>query len=192
MLFLSACVTINIYFPSAEAKEAAEAIVEDIMQTAPPGTEIKVHDGDGKSSGVMRGGWSDWSFSLLDLLVPAAHAAQPDFSVDTPEIRRIQASLKQRHAALRPYFQSGAVGLTQDGRLSVRDAGAVALRERGRLNTLVGDDNSERDALYRAIAKANGHPEWEADVRAVFAQTWIDKAEGGWWYRDGNGKWVRK
>jgi hypothetical protein len=29
-------------------------------------------------------------------------------------------------------------------------------------------------------------------VRGVFARTWIDKANPGWWYRDANGRWVKK
>jgi uncharacterized protein YdbL (DUF1318 family) len=133
-----------------------------------------------------------WNQLVLDFFIPMAHAAQPNFSVDSPEIRHLQSGLKKRHGALAPFFRSGAIGLTQDGRVAVRDAKAVSLRDRKRLEQLVAQENSDRNALYRAIAKANGHPEWENDVRAVFAKTWIDKAEGGWWYRKSNGQWARK
>lgn len=34
-LILSACVTINIYFPAAAAEKAADQIIDDIWQTAP-------------------------------------------------------------------------------------------------------------------------------------------------------------
>ena len=34
-LALSACVTINIYFPAAAAEKAADKIIDDIWQTAP-------------------------------------------------------------------------------------------------------------------------------------------------------------
>ena len=44
----------------------------------------------------------------------------------------------------------------------------------------------------RRAAKANGHPEWKGDVQAVFARTWIDKAERGWWYRKVGGRWAQK
>ena len=195
-LFLTACVTINIYFPAAEAKEAAEKIVEDILQSTPTQPNIKQKEvnppADDKSSQLHGGADTTWGQTVLDFVIPGAHAARPNFSVDSPEIRRLRASLKKRHGALAPFFRSGAIGFTQDGRVAVRDAKAVSLRDRKRLDTLVAQENRDRNALYKAIAKANGHPEWERDVRAVFAKTWIDKAEAGWWYRKSSGQWARK
>ena len=44
----------------------------------------------------------------------------------------------------------------------------------------------------KAIAKANGHPEWEPDVRNTFARTWIEEAATGWWYQNAAGKWQQK
>jgi hypothetical protein len=46
--------------------------------------------------------------------------------------------------------------------------------------------------LYREIARANGKPEWENDIRNTFAQRWIDKAQGGWYYQNNAGAWTRK
>lgn len=191
-LFLGACVTINIYFPAAEAREAAEKIVEDILQKVPAKPKVQPPAADDKGASRERNMPATRLGSVLDFFVPSAHAAKPNFSVDTPEIRRIQASLKRRHGALSPYFRSGAIGLTGDGRVEVRDPKAISLRDRAKVNKLVARENSDRNALYTAIAKANGHPEWKADVQAVFARTWIDKAAKGTWYRKGNGKWARK
>ncbi len=192
MLFLSACVTINIYFPAAQAQEAAEKIVEDILEKVPAKPKVQPPAPDDKGAALERKGSADWLGSMLDFFVSNAHAAKPNFSVDTPEIRRIQASLKQRHRALSPYFRSGAIGLTQDGKVAVRDPNAISLRDRAKVNKLVADENSGRNALYTAIAKANGHPEWKADVQAVFARTWVDKAARGTWHRKRNGKWAQK
>lgn len=190
-LFLTACVTINIYFPAAEAKEAAEKIVDDILQHAPVNVK-PAPAGDTQGALPVHGERFPVAALLLDLLVPTAQAATPNFSVDTPEIRRIQAGLKQRHPQLAPFYRSGAIGFDRDGKVAVRDDKAVSLRERKRLETLVAAENAERDSLYRALARANGHPEWEAEVRAVFARTWVEKAESGWWYRQPNGQWARK
>lgn len=192
MLFLSACVTINIYFPAAQAQEAAEQIVEDILQSAP--VQIKQTPPAGRDEGaaVEDPQASTPGLALLDFLFPAAHAAQPNFSVNTPEIRKLQASLKQRHGRLVAHFRSGAVGFTRDGMVQIRDNKAIALRELPTVKRLVADENRERAALYQAIAKANAHPEWEKDVRAVFARTWIDKAEKGWWYMNNEGGWSKK
>jgi hypothetical protein len=46
--------------------------------------------------------------------------------------------------------------------------------------------------LYTEIARANGHPEWEADIRKTFAGRWIANAPAGWWYQDSGGQWKRK
>jgi len=191
-LLLSACVTINIYFPAAEAQEAAEKIVEDILEKVPAKPKVQPPATDDEGAALDRSSAGAWLEPVLDFFVPAAHAAQPNFSVNTPEIRRIQASLKQRHGALRPHFRSGAIGLTQNGMIAVRDPNAISLRDRAKVNKLVADENSGRNALYKAIAKANGHPEWKGDVQAVFARTWIDKAERGTWYRKSSGQWAQK
>jgi uncharacterized protein YdbL (DUF1318 family) len=55
----------------------------------------------------------------------------------------------------------------------------------------VADDNRDRKAVYREVAVANGHPEWEAQIRDVFAKQWIASARSGWWYQSG-GAWKQK
>ena len=56
----------------------------------------------------------------------------------------------------------------------------------------MADDNRDRKAVYREVAVANGHPEWEAKIRETFAQQWIASAHGGWWYQDSGGGWKQK
>jgi uncharacterized protein YdbL (DUF1318 family) len=48
------------------------------------------------------------------------------------------------------------------------------------------------NALYREIAKANGRPEWEQDIRDTFAQRNVANLDRGWWYQDRGGAWVQK
>jgi len=55
----------------------------------------------------------------------------------------------------------------------------------------VADDNRDRNAVYREIAVANGHPEWESQIRDVFAKQWVASARSGWWYQQG-GSWRQK
>lgn len=124
--------------------------------------------------------------------VLAAHAfAQGNLDIDSPAIAALKASMQQRHAQLAPLYASGAVGLAGDGTVALRDASGVPLAQRGQANTLVAAENADRAALYREIARANGHPEWEADVRKTFAQRWIERAQAGWWVQRG-GAWVKK
>ena len=118
-------------------------------------------------------------------------AAEPNLDVNTPTIVAIKASMTARHSQLLPHYNSGAVGLTKDGFIAVKDATAVPLKDRGGINSLVADENIDRAKLYKEIAAGNGHPEWEGDVKQTFAGRWIDKAQGGWFYQSG-GAWVKK
>lgn len=118
-------------------------------------------------------------------------AAQGNLEINTPAIAALQKSMQQRHAELAPLYASGAIGLARNGNVALRDASGVPLAQRGQVNTLIAAENADRSALYREIARANGHPEWEADIRSTFAQRWIDRAQPGWWV-EGAGGWARK
>ena len=132
-------------------------------------------------------------FALLCSLMLISPAwAEADLEINTPAITSIKSGMRARHAELRPYYQSGAIGLTRSGGIAVRDATLVPLAQRQQLNSLVAAQNKDRDALYREIATANGHPEWEPQVRGTFAERWIQKAPAGWWYRNADGTWVKK
>ncbi len=128
---------------------------------------------------------------VLLLLFGGLTFAQGNLEINTPAISALQQSMQQRHAQLAPLYASGAVGLTRDGNVALRDASSVPLAQRGQVNALVAAENADRAALYREIARANGHPEWEADVRNTFAQRWIDRAQRGWWVQ-GPGGWAQK
>ena len=134
------------------------------------------------------------SFLSLIVLLIAANAswAQANLDVNTPGIAAITNSMKARNAQLQPAYQSGAVGFAKDGNVAVRDAGALPLKDRASISALVAQENQDRAALYKEIAKANGHPEWEGDIRTTFAQRFIQKASPGWYVQDGTGAWVKK
>ena len=133
-------------------------------------------------------------FGLLmisSVLLNSAAQAAADLEINTPAIAAIQSSMQARHGKLAGFYASGAVGLTKDGLIAVKDASAVALKDRQNLNSLVSAENNDRNALYKEIAAANGHPEWEAEIRSTFAQRWVQKAQSGWWYQDANG-WAKR
>lgn len=126
------------------------------------------------------------------MAAPGFASAAADIEVNTPAVAKLKESLRQRHGELKPYYDSGAIGLTRDGTIALRDANAVPLAERQKLNGLVNASNQDRGALYREIATANNHPEWERDIRATFAERWISKAPAGWWVQDSQGAWTKK
>lgn len=130
---------------------------------------------------------------VVAALLGAGHAAaQANLEINTPGIAAIQSSMQKRHAELAPLYASGAVGLTRDGNVELRDAAAVPLAQRAGVNSVVAAENQDRAALYREIARANNRPEWEADIRSTFAQRWIDRAQAGWYYQNASGQWARK
>ena len=180
----AACVTINVYFPEAAAQKAAEQFVDKVIGAAakqaspPPQQPAPV-----KPPGAM----------LLDLLIPSAYAQTADINIQTPQIQAIQARMQQRFGSiLSKYCASGAVGFTKDGLVAVRDAASVPLPERAAVNAAVADENRDRQAVYREIAVANGHAEWQAQIRDTFARQWIQQARAGWYYQDPSGAWKQK
>ena len=188
-LLLSACVTINVYFPAAAAEKAADRIIEDVW-----GTDAQKSDENKRTQReplqperVLLAA----AGAMLDLLVPTAHA-QADLNIATPVVKQLTASMEARHAQLKKYYDSGAVGLTRDGLVEVRDQNAIPLPERNATRKLVADENADRANLYREIANANGHPEWETDIRKTFAERWIERASAGWYVQDQGGQWKQK
>lgn len=194
-VLVTACVTINVYFPAAEAKAAAKEFVEkvigdDASTSTPPN--------DGKPGGQSASltptpalrAHIDW-LSLVGIGSAQAQS-QPDITLKTPAIQAIQSRMAARFdAELRSAFDAGALGFASDGTIVVRDAAKLALKDRVAVNQAVADDNRDRKAVYREVAVANGHPEWEAQIREVFARQWVASARAGWWYQSG-GAWKQK
>ena len=194
-LALSACVTINVYFPAAAAEKAADKIIEDVWG-ADKSSESDTKRDDNKQTAVHEDAAAQRvllaaAASILDFIVPPAHA-QANLNVDTPAIRQLTQSMEARHAQLKKYYDSGSIGLTRDGLVQVRDQNLVPLPERNGVRKLVAEENADRANLYREIASANGHTEWETDIRTTFAERWASKAAAGWWFQDEKGTWKQK
>lgn len=129
---------------------------------------------------------------LFVMAAPVAATAAADLEINTPAIAALKNSMQHRHGQLAAYYASGAIGFTRDGLIAMRDANLVPLPARQAVQGLVAAENQDRQALYREIAQANAHPEWEAEIRSTFAQRWIERAQPGWWYQGAGGSWVRK
>jgi uncharacterized protein YdbL (DUF1318 family) len=184
-LMLVSCVTINIYFPAAAAEKAADKIIEDVWGPVAPDAQPESEETTPKPKA------DPVAIQLLNWFTSPAYAAGANLNISTPAINGLQSKMKQRHNALKPFYTSGAIGLTNNGLLAVRDAKAIPLKDRNKVKGLVADENKDRNALYTEIARANGHPEWQADIQATFAKRWVEKAAKGWWYNSGSG-WKQK
>jgi uncharacterized protein YdbL (DUF1318 family) len=192
-LCLLACVTINVYFPAAAAEKAADRILDEVYGKLPAGTPAPKPATPDKGSDAGRPTpLSHVGMQILDWLVSPAHA-EADISIDSPAIRAITASLSSRKPRLQAFYASGAIGMGADGTLAVHDLNAVPLKDRNTLKQLMADDNKDWNALYREVAAANGHPEWEGEIRATFVRRWVaNDATAGWWYQGSGGKWQQK
>ena len=188
-LLLTACVTINVYFPAAEAKEAAKEFVENVIGDEAATPKPTTPGG----SAQLRESRREFNWLALVGIGTAYAQERADISIKTPAIQAIQSRMASRfQGQLQAGFDAGALGLTKDGMVEVRDASKLALKDRVAITQAVADDNRDRKAVYREVAVANGHPEWEAQIRSIFAQQWIASARSGWWYQDAGGSWKQK
>jgi uncharacterized protein YdbL (DUF1318 family) len=192
---LVGCVTINVYFPEAAAQQAADKFIGTVIDSGTPAA--KKPDGDGQQTNPPSNeppARHPPSAMLLDLLIPAAYAADtPDIRIQTPATAAIHARMHDRFkSVLSRLLDSGAVGFTSDGLVAMHDASKVPLSARAQASAAIADENKDRNALYHEVAAANSHPEWESQIRATFAKSWIEHAHAGWYYQNAAGAWNQK
>ena len=190
---LVGCVTINVYFPEAAAQKAADQFIGNVIDNASPATPAPAPAPKDPPQAPESNGQHP-SAMLLDMLIPSAAAADvPNIRVQTAATEAISARMSGRfQGPLGALLNSGAVGFTRDGMVAMRDAAKVPLSQRAQASATVADENRDRAALYREVASANGHPEWQAQIQAAFAKGWIDRAKAGWYVQNAAGAWQQK
>lgn len=209
-LLLSACVTINVYFPAAAAEKAADRIIDEVWgkdnagdkspSSVKPENKSEKTDSskDSKpakpetSKNDKQSDASFWFGNALLKLIPAVSANELDINVATPAINTLQTNMAARHKLLEAFYRSGGIGFTANGLIAIHDASMIPLKSRSEAQRLLSEENADRNELYQEIANANGQPEWEENIRQIFASRWIQRAQAGWWYQESNGKWKRK
>jgi uncharacterized protein len=185
IFFVSACVTVNIYFPAAAVERAADQIVKETwggpVEPAKPAPQQP----------QSRSLFTPSRFVTLRF-VSEAFAQDADINVTNPAIRALKESIKNRSNAIKPYMDRGNIGIARDGLLAIRSADGLNLKERAEANQLIDAENKDREALYAEIAKANGIPKENIPkIKSIFAKSWIEQAQPGWWIQS-NGNWQKK
>ncbi len=171
-----ACVTINIYFPEAAVQKTAEEIVDEVRKSEEEGKKKQEKD-------IVQS-----SFSLI----PAVYA-QEEETVSTPKIRALKQALKDKEPLLQPFFNQGNIGEANDGFIQIRSEENLGLKEKADLRRLTKDVNSDRESLYREIAKALNIEESQVPrIQKIFAKRWIENSRPGWWIQKDDGEWIRK
>lgn len=181
--FLTACVTVNIYFPAAAVQRAADTIVEETW--GGPGKGAKEAPKSGAFVAAKRYAFAGFASE--------AFAQEADINVSNPAIRALKESIRSRSESIKPFMDKGSVGLNRDGLLAVRTTEGLNLKERAEVQQLVEAENRDRESLYAEIAKANNfHQDRVADIKRIFAKSWSDQARSGWWVQGAQGNWTRK
>src|SRR5207253_9307599 len=111
IFLLSACVTVNIYFPAAAVERAADQIVKETW--GGPGEPGKKEQP--RSSPIRPA-----TVAAIFRFVDEAHAREADINVSNPAIRALKDSTKDRSDSIKPSMDRGNVGSTPDGLLPSR------------------------------------------------------------------------
>ena len=128
----------------------------------------------------------------MSFFISSAHA-EVNINISSPAIVEITNRMKARYESrLKTYLDQGIIGFSNQGFIQILDAKKLGLKDRQKAKKLVADENRDRKALYRELAVANGHPDWEDAIQSVFVKQWQKQAHRGWKYRDASGTWQTK
>lgn len=186
-----AVITVNIYFPEKDVKEAYQLLEKELM-----GTEQK------PEQSVPKG--TPESFLNFEL-VPLAYAQEAglpskiaEIVKKMPDVVNAYREMGARLADIDRLRESGAVGEAKNGLLAVRE-GALSPADQ----KLVDQENQNRSTVMKGMARAiiriNRLPENDANLNQVmpqavdqFAAIRRDAAKKGWWIQDPSGNWAKK
>ena len=204
---LAACaiITVNVYFPEKAVKEAYKSLDDMLLKNegknAPnadkqPAVEPKLPQSGPQSRQTDM--LPDFSFTSV------AHAAENggDLAIELgsmPEVASAYAEMSQRLSALNVLFDSGAVGLTSQGLVTVRDKKKVTAQDEGMINAENKSRKTVISSMAKAILKITKQEATKAALdqtmgkaAATYAETRRESAKPGWWMQLQNGKWVQK
>lgn len=194
---LAACaiITVNVYFPEKDVKQAYKSLDEMLLKQEPtPPQEQEPTDKAEKPVSLVP------SFQL----VATAHAQDNQAEnlakelANIPEVQKAYAEMRTRLPQLNALRDNGTIGETADGRVTVRDPAKAA-----EVQALLQAENSNRKTVIVNMAKAvlrlNKQPETKETLSDavrkaanLFADARREEAKTGWWLQNAAGRWVQK
>lgn len=190
IFFIVSCatITVNIYFPSEAVEQAAEKILNEI--------ETVDSDADGDTLDAIDGvvdeleSYISPDFKSFFLGSSVVYADEINLNLTTPAIRKVIKTMKRRNIQIRRFKSSGAIGETFKGHLEIRDLNGLGGGEIRTIKGLLNAENTDRDSLYKELAKANKIDVAEVTkISKIFAKKRRDRRGKGEWYKDEDGKW---
>lgn len=191
VLVSCAVITVNIYFPEKDVKEAYKALEKELMV---PDTKKDEKKPEGKPR----------SYLNFEMITPA-YAQESgladklsDMMKKMPDVVNAYKEMGARIADIDRLRDGGTVGEGKDGLLVVRE-GSLSSGDK----KLIDQENQNRKTVMNGMAKAmlrtNREKENEANLKKVmpqaveyFAALRRDSAQKGWWIQDASGNWNRK
>src|SRR5512136_2039006 len=182
---LAACavITVNVYFPEKDVKQAYKSLDEMLLkqegETKPPAqkqTPAVNPAGEQEQKPAEEKPQSRLNDSLLDLsMVAVAFAAEniaDDLAIEMssmPEVLKAYDEMKESQPQLNSLRDSGAVGENKQGLIWILDKGKLAGND-----ALVRKVNDSRKVVItgmaRAILKVNKQPETKAGMNQVLGK----------------------
>ena len=205
---LAACaiITVNVYFPEKAVKEAYKSLDDMLLKNGADKTPATDKQPAGEPVAPAEKPQSRLfnelpSFSFAQV----AQAAESDADAlavelaSMPEVLKAYDDMNRRLPRLTILFDSGAVGLTNQGLINVRDKSKAGAQDEG----LVNSENQSRKTVITSMAKAilkinkvkESKPALDqvmGKAAATYAETKRESAKPGWWYQLPNGRWLQK
>ena len=206
LLASCAIITVNVYFPEKAVKDAFKSVDGMMLKGGDDATlpETRPNNGTEKAPEVK-------PLSRIIRLLPTgsfaatAHAADnssDELAVELasmPEVTRAYEVMSKNLLRVRQLLATGAVGLTNQGLITVRDKTGITPQD----ETMLKAENNSRKVIITGMAKAilkiNKQTETSADMgqligksAATYAEAKREEAAPGWWMQLQNGRWVQK
>lgn len=185
-------ITVNIYFPEKDVKEAFKVLEKELMT---PGGKQPEAKPDAKPKSSIR-------FELVNS-ASAQEAGLSDRIAEIvkkmPDVVNAYKEMGARITEIDRLRDSGAVGEGNNGMLVVREEKLLTPDAK----RLIAMENENRrtviNGMTRAIIRINRVPENEQNLRQVmpqateqFAAIRQDSAKKGWWIQLKDGNWARR
>ena len=185
-----AVITVNIYFPEKDVKEAYKVLEKELMDTDKKPGETQ----EGKPQS-----------SLGFEFVPSLYAQESGLAdkiseivKKMPDVVEAYRQMGTRIADTDRLRDSGAVGEGNNGLLVERE-GSLSPADKNIVEMENANRKTVMNGMARAIIRINRVPENEENLRQVvpqatqqFAAIRRDSAKKGWWVQDSNGNWSKK
>ena len=189
-----AVITVNIYFPEKDVKEAYKTLEKELMT---PGKKMDETKPEKAPTGKPES-WLRFEFAAAYAQESGLAGNIAEIVKKMPDVVNAYREMGARVADTDRLRDGGSVGEGKDGLLVIREKNLSPADRQ-----IVENENANRKTVINGMAKAiiriNRAQETPDNLRQVmpqaaaqFASIRRDSAKKGWWIQDANGNWGHK